>query len=100
MNLNVTRRDLAETLKERVGGTIQGHEKTILNLLEIISEEVAAGKRVQLRRFGTFESREIRAHKTINPVTTKKMKIQKSYTVDFRPSEALKKKLKKQNSDE
>lgn len=100
MTLNITRRDLAKALKERVGETIQDHEKTISNLLEIISEEVAAGKRVQLRRFGTFESRQIKAHKTINPVTTKKMKIPKSYTVDFRPSEALKKTLREQNSDE
>lgn len=98
VNPSVSRRELAEELKERIGGTIGEHDTTIKTLLSIISDKMAAGERVQLRGFGTFESREIKAHKTVNPVTDKKMKVPKSYTVDFRPAKALKEQLKEQKT--
>ncbi|MFA5504053.1 MAG: HU family DNA-binding protein [Vulcanimicrobiota bacterium] len=92
--MSVTRRDLARTLKERLGSTIGANEDWIAALLEVISDQVAAGERIELRGFGTFESREIQAHKTTNPVTGEAMKNPKSYTVDFRPAQAFKEKLK------
>ncbi len=92
--MSETRRDLARALKQKIGGTIGDNDLWISSLLQIISDKVAAGERIELRGFGTFESREIRAHKTVVPATGKSMKNPKSYTVDFRPAQGFKKKLR------
>lgn len=92
--MSQTRRDLAEALKERAGGTIQSHNLWIKELLQVIQEKVADGERVELRGFGSFEAREIAGHKTTNPVTGKPMKNPKSYTVDFRPAQDFKELLR------
>lgn len=92
--MSVTRRDLAEALKAKMGGSIQVNDDWLVALLEIISDKVGAGERIELRGFGTFEAREIRAHKTTNPVTGAQMKNLKSYTVDFRPARDFKEKLR------
>lgn len=91
--MTTTRRDLAKKMKETVGGSIQSNNLWIEALLEVISDSVATGDRVELRGFGSFQSREIRAHETILPETGKKMKNPKSYTVDFRPAKDFKEKL-------
>lgn len=90
----MTRRDLARALKSRIGGTIEDNDHWISVLLGVISDNVAAGERIELRGFGTFESRDIKAHETILPDTGEKMKNPKSYTVDFRPAKGFKEKLK------
>ena len=92
--MSTTRRDLARALKERIGGTIEDNDDWISALLDIISDQVAEGERVELRGFGSFESREIRAHETILPETGEKMKNPKSFTVDFRPAKGFKEKLR------
>ena len=92
--MSFTRRDLARALKEQVGGTIEANDDWISALLNILSERVASGERIELRGFGTFESREIKGHKTMNPVTGEPMTNPKSYTVDFRPAQGFKDKLK------
>lgn len=88
--MSENRRDLAEELKERVGGTIEAHNSWIKSLLEVISDKVADGERVELRGFGSFEAREIAGHETTNPTTGEPMKNPKSYTVDFRPAQDFK----------
>ena len=92
--MSFTRRDLARALKERVGGTIESHDEWLSQLLQLIKDTVSEGERIELRGFGTFESREISGHKTQNPVTGEPMKNPKSYTVDFRPAEGFKEQLK------
>lgn len=92
--MSTTRRDLAKALKKKVGGTIEANDQWISALLDVLADAVAGGERIELRGFGSFESREIRAHETILPETGEKMKNPKSYTVDFRPAEGFKRKLK------
>ena len=92
--MSTTRRDLARALKKEIGGTIEANDHWISVLLDVISDSVANGERIELRGFGSFESREIKAHETILPETGEKMKNPKSYTVDFRPAEGFKRKLK------
>ena len=96
--MSLTRRDLARALKERLGGTIQDNDFWLSELFDVVRESVAKGKRIELRGFGTFESREIASHKTKNPVTGKAMTVPKSYTVDFRPAQGFKEKLKPKKS--
>lgn len=91
--MSTTRRDLAKALKKKVGGTIEANDHWISVLLDVISDTIASGERIELRGFGSFESREIRAHETILPETGEKMKNPKSYTVDFRPAKDFKEKL-------
>lgn len=92
--MSETRRDLARALKEKVGGTIGDNDHWISSLLEIIAVKVTAGERIELRGFGTFEAREIKAHTTVLPATGEEMKNPTSYTIDFRPAKGFKDKLK------
>lgn len=97
----VTRRDLATALKEEYGGTIQDNDLWIQALVDIISRKVSEEGRVEIRGFGSFNLGTIKAHTTVNPsvpvkegAKPKRVKVPESYTVDFRTSPNLKKRLK------
>lgn len=100
----VNRRDLAKALKEEHGGTITEHDKWIENFIEVLSQKISEEGRVEIRGFGAFNLNSIKAHTTVNPSTStddgqkqKKMKVPKTYTVDFRPSGSYKDWLKKEH---
>lgn len=77
-------------LKERLGGSIQDNDTWLKELFNVITDQVSTGERVELRGFGTFESREIKAHTTVLPATGEEMANPRSFTVDFRPSQRFK----------
>lgn len=64
-------------------------ESTMLNIMEA----VAAGDKVQLIGFGTFEGRKREARTGINPVTKEKIEIKASVVPAFKPSTNFKSKL-------
>lgn len=88
--MSVTRADIVRALAERMGETQQSTEQRVVALLEIFSEALLTQGRVELRGFGAFEVREIKAHSTVLPATGEKHKVKKSYTVDFKPAKKLK----------
>ena len=97
----VTRRDLARAMKEAVGGTIEDNDHWIETFLELLGSKVAEEGRVELRGFGSFRKSSIKAHTTVNPRTKskRKVKVDKSYTVDFRASRVLKNRLREEQSE-
>ena len=101
----VTRRDLAEALKEEYGGTIEAHDSWIIAFVDLVSRKIAEKGRVEIRGFGSFNLSTIRAHTTVNPSVEveegqkrKKMRVPESYTVDFRTSKTLKELLREEQA--
>lgn len=97
----VTRRDLARALKEELGGSITDNDRWIQAFVDILSRKVSEVGRVEIRGFGSFSLGTIKAHTTVNPAAKvdagkkrKKVKVAKSYTVDFRPSKLYRQRLK------
>lgn len=88
--MSVTRADIVRALSEKMGETQRSTEQRVVAMLEILSEALLTEGRVELRGFGAFEVREIKAHTTVLPATGEKHKVKKSYTVDFKPAQKLK----------
>ena len=68
---------------------------TVVNaVFENLSKAIKKDKRFSYPDFGTFTVRKRKARKGINPRTKEAIKIPASKTVGFKPSPALKKKVK------
>ena len=65
-------------------------DKAVAAFIEAITEELKAGKKVQLVGFGTFEVREREARTGINPKTGEKIQIAASKAPAFKAGKALK----------
>ena len=70
-------------------------EKALNALIEIISDELKNGGKVQLVGFGTFETRNRAARKGRNPQTGAEMKIPASTSPIFKAGKALKETVNK-----
>ena len=65
-------------------------EKAVSAAMEAITAELAAGNRVQLAGFGTFETKTRAARTGRNPKTKETIEIAASTSVGFKPAKALK----------
>lgn len=65
-------------------------DAVITKTLEVITAELACGGKVQLKGFGTFETRDRAPHRNINPRTQAEMIIPAKKTPAFKPYRALK----------
>jgi len=69
-------------------------EKALNAFVEVVSDAMKAGDKVQLVGFGTFESKQRPARTARNPRTGEAVKIAASKTVSFKVGKALKDSLK------
>lgn len=96
---NLTKRDLAVKVTDRLGA--QGQEFTqqqvfqvIQALIDEVTETLATGENVVMRKFGTFEVREMKAKIGRNPKNPEKdVKIPARAGVKFKPGKELKQKV-------
>ena len=70
-------------------------EVAISGLVDVITDALADGEKVQLTGFGSFSVKERAAHEGINPATGKKMFIEAYKKPVFSASKALKDSLNK-----
>ncbi len=70
-------------------------EKTLKAFIDVVTDELAAGGKVQLVGFGTFEVSERSARTGRNPQTGKEMKIPASKAPKFKSGKALKEAVNK-----
>ena len=70
-------------------------EKAVAAVLETVAETLAAGEKVQLVGFGTFETRERDARTAKNPRTGKAVEVPASRVPAFKAGQALKTKVAK-----
>ena len=70
-------------------------EKAVSAVLETVAETLAAGEKVQLVGFGTFELREREARTAKNPRTGETVEVAASRVPAFKAGQALKTKVAK-----
>lgn len=81
---------LVEKIAETEGITKASAARIITLVTESIKESVAAGEKVTLTGFGTFETVERAARTGINPATGEKILIPASKAVKFKAGKAFK----------
>jgi len=70
-------------------------EKAVAALLDTVAETLAAGEKVQLVGFGTFETREREARTAKNPRTLETVEVPATRVPAFKAGQALKAKVAK-----
>ena len=75
--------------------TTKDAEKAVSAVLETVAETLAAGEKVQLVGFGTFEIREREARTAKNPRTGEPVEVAASRVPAFKAGQALKTKVAK-----
>ena len=65
-------------------------EKALKAFIDVVTDELKKGEKVQLVGFGTFETSERPAREGINPQTKKKITIAASKNPKFKAGKALK----------
>ncbi len=86
----MTKAELVTAIAEKTDLSKKDSEKALAAVVEAITDALAAGDRVQLVGFGTFETRERAARQGINPRTGKKIKIEATKVPAFKAGKALK----------
>ncbi len=85
--------ELVSALAAKAGLSKKDSEAALNALVDVISETIAAGEKVQLIGFGTFESKNRPARVARNPRTGEEVKIAASKAPAFKAGKALKDKV-------
>lgn len=82
--------ELVTALSEKTQVSKKSAETSLNALIEIITDELKKGEKIQLVGFGSFETRKRAARKGRNPQTKEEIKIPASISPVFRAGKALK----------
>ena len=82
--------ELIAAVAEKTAMSKKDSEKAVCAILDAVTEALAAGDKVQLVGFGTFEVIERAAHMGRNPRTKEAMEIPASRVAGFKVGKALK----------
>ena len=85
--------ELIAAVAEKSSISKKDAEKVVVNALNIITEQLQKGEKVQLVGFGVFGVRERPAHKGHNPMTGEEIEIAASKSPSFKAGKALKEAL-------
>ena len=87
--------DLIAAIAAKTGETKKGAEAAVNAFVDVITESLAKGEKVQLVGFGSFEVRKRAARKGRNPQTKEEIKIPASKAPVFKAGKALKETVNK-----
>lgn len=82
--------ELVEAMSNKTEETKKVTEETLNALIDVITEALTKGDKVQLIGFGSFEVVKRAARKGHNPQTKEEIKIPASKSPKFKPGKALK----------
>lgn len=82
--------DLINALSSKTSTTKKAAEENLDAFIDVITEALKNGEKVQLVGFGTFETKTRAARKGINPQTKEEIKIPASTVPAFKAGKALK----------
>ena len=82
--------ELITAVAEKAEISKKDSEKALKAFIDVVTEQLKAGEKVQLVGFGTFEVSERAAREGRNPQTGKTMKIEACKTPKFKAGKALK----------
>ncbi|MBQ2444291.1 MAG: HU family DNA-binding protein [Clostridia bacterium] len=91
----MNRTELIAEVAERSGLTKKDAEKAVVALFDAVVEEVAAGNKVQIVGFGTFEQRIRKEREGVSPRTKEKMVIPEAKVPAFKPGRSFKETVNK-----
>ena len=86
----MTKADLITVVAQKTNLSKKDSDKAVAAVLDAITETLAAGEKVSLVGFGTFEVKERAAREGINPRTKEKIVIPASKLPSFKAGKALK----------
>lgn len=86
----MNRKELVDAIARETGLSRKNSELAVRAFVDIVSEELRKGERVQLTGFGSFEVSERAGRAGINPQTGEPMEIHSSMTPKFKAGKALK----------
>ena len=86
----MTKAELIIVVAQKTELSKKDSEKAVVAVIDAISEALAAGEKVALVGFGTFEVKERAAREGINPRTKEKIEIPSSTLPSFKAGKALK----------
>lgn len=82
--------ELVTAISEKTNTTKKSAEESLNAFIEVVTEELKKGGKIQLVGFGTFETRKRAARKGRNPQTKEEIKIPASTVPAFKVGKALK----------
>ena len=82
--------DLVAAMAAKTGDTKKSAEETLNAFVDVVTETLVKGEKVQLVGFGSFEVRKRAARKGRNPQTKEEIKIPASKAPVFKAGKALK----------
>ena len=82
--------ELVAAMAEKAELSKKDSEKALKAFIDVVSEELQKGEKIQLVGFGTFEVAERPARTGINPQTKKPIEISASKAPRFKAGKALK----------
>ncbi len=86
----MTKAEFVNAIAEKGGYSKKDAEKALATVTAAITDVLAAGDKITLVGFGTFEVRERQAKTGINPLTKKAIKIPAKKVPAFKAGSALK----------
>lgn len=91
----MNRSDLVDAIAVRTGFTKKDSETVLNAAVDIISEALEEGEKVQLMDFGAFAVKERAARTARNPRTNEAVSVPARRAVTFTPGKALKTRVEK-----
>ncbi|MBQ8706973.1 MAG: integration host factor subunit beta [Succinivibrionaceae bacterium] len=87
--------DLVEILADSCGIEVENFklEQCIDEIFNFISQEVSAGRKIEIRGFGCFSQRKRPSRMARNPKTGEKVLVPDRYVIFFKPGKELKDRL-------
>ena len=82
--------ELVAAMADKAGMSKKDAESALKSFIEVVTDELKKGDKVQLVGFGTFEVAERAARKGINPLTKKPMSIPATKAPKFKAGRGLK----------
>ncbi|MCL1823289.1 MAG: HU family DNA-binding protein [Oscillospiraceae bacterium] len=86
----MTKSDLVTAVAQKADITKKDAESAVTAFIDVITETLKKGDKIQLVGFGSFEVRTRAAREGVNPQTQKKIKIPASKVPAFKAGKALK----------
>jgi len=93
MRINLTKKDIVNSLYMQIGYSKKISENLFEDVFELILDNLKKHKTVKIAKFGTFILREKKSRIGRNPKTKEKKLISQRKVVLFKPSKELKKKV-------
>lgn len=86
----MTKAELIAAVAEKTELSKKDSEKSVLAVIDSITEALVSGEKVALVGFGTFETKQRNERKGINPITKEPMTIAAATVPAFKAGKALK----------